>query len=218
MTKSYPVVAVACLAVFVLAAQAGASDITFNGLAYNKAVQINHESSTLNVLAGAFLIDIDNGGVNQVAYCVDLDHWLYSPWTATFGPVTSVNNGLAAAYLYDHFAGTVKSDVAAAGLQVAIWEVVEDCGKGLNLSSGDFQLSGADDVRGAAQNFLAALPADVSGYTTGSFVLHSGVSPQSQNLIVPEPGTTALLVGSVLVLFCRRRFAKRLAAAEPGNR
>jgi hypothetical protein len=206
MTKTCLTALVAMLAAFVFVTSVNANEITFNGLAYNKAVQIRHEGTNLNVLAGAFLIKIDDNKVNDIAYCVDLDHWMASRWSATIVPVTRVGNGLAAAYLYDHFASKVSSDLSAAGLQVAIWETVEDYGQGLNLNSGNFRLNASNDVRDAAQGFLTALPSSLNGYTPSSYVILSGTGPQSQSLIVPEPGTVGLLTLSVLSLLFRNRF------------
>jgi len=56
------------------------------------------------------------------AYSVDLDHWMKDKWDAITAPATTVNGGLAAAYLYDHFAGAVTTDTQGAGLQIAIWK------------------------------------------------------------------------------------------------
>ena len=203
MTKVRMTVLVGVAALAVWAGQVQAYEITFNGFSFKSDVQINHNGTSLSVQAGAFLVDVD--GNDYTAFCVDLDHWMKNEWSADFAPVASVNGGLAAAYLYDHFASTLSSNDAAAGLQVAIWEVVDDYGSSLDLTAGNFRLTTKNGVRNAAQGFLASLPADLSGYNTGAFILSSGSCPRSQNLIVPEPATMALLGLTLLPMAARSK-------------
>jgi len=203
MKKSFPTAVALALAGMVMASSAQAMDITFHGLIHEKTVNLTHNGSTMSVRAGDFLIEFD--GQQHVAYCVDLDHVIKNAWTASTAPVTVLNGGLAIAWLYDTYAHTITTDVEAAGLQVAIWEILDDFGGALDAASGSFVLNSPTAVRNAAQGYLNSLPVDLSNYTTSSYILMSGNSPRSQNLIVPEPGTLALLGLSVVPVITRRR-------------
>ena len=190
--------------VLALSSQVMADPISFNGTGLASAVTVRHDGSNMSVLAGEILVTFNS--VPLTAYCVDLDHWIKNSWDATVAPVTYVDGGLAAAYLYDHFAGTVTTNTQAAGLQIAIWEVVDDFGAARDLAAGSFRYNGGGVIGTAAQNFLNALPADVSGYATTAYVLKSGNCPRSQNLIVPEPAALTLLITALpMVLLGRRR-------------
>lgn len=203
MTKT-TFTAVACALVCALvASQAQAIDVTFHGLIHEKNVTVSHNNSSMNLRAGDFLIEFE--GEQHVAYCVDLDHVIKNTWTADIAPVTVLNGGMAIAWLYDTYAQTITTGVEAAGLQVAIWEILDDFGGVLDAGAGLFRVSSPTDVRNAAQGFLNSLPTDLSNYTTTSYILMSGNSPRSQNLIVPEPGTLGLIGLSVLPLIRRRR-------------
>jgi len=204
MQKKSLITAVCAMTVAIIASEVGAAQVTFHGFGYKKKVNFVHNGSMMGVRAGQFLIDID--GVDAVAYCVDLDHRLKSVWEADIAPVGIINGGLAAAYLYDHFADTVSSNVEAAALQVSLWEVVDDYGSGLDLWSGAFQMIGPGDVATQAETYLSAIPGDLSGYVTPSYILDSGDCPRSQDLIVPEPATLALIgLGCIPVVRRKRR-------------
>ena len=193
------------VAALCLASQLQAADIEFLGMGLNKNVHYRHDGNH-DALAGELLIEFD--GAQHTAYCVDIDHSLKNQWSSDFEPVSFINGGTQVAYLYDMFASSVSTNVEAAGLQVAIWEVVEDFGGAINLGAGDFKLNGHADVRAAAQGYLSTLPADLSGYTTSSFILSAipGRSVQkSQNLIVPEPTTLAMLALGLPMMWIRRR-------------
>lgn len=198
--KKFTLAAVALIGLAASSAQAGI--VQYTGLGFNSQVQIIHNGNTMDVKAGQINITID--GSPFVSFCVDLDHNIKSDWTASNQPVASITGGVAAAYLYDTFKNTVNTNVKGAALQIAIWEVVDDFDTSLGLGAGDFKFTASGDVMNQANAYLAALPADLSGYTTTSYVLKSGWDPRSQNLIVPEPGTLiALLLG--LPLFAARR-------------
>lgn len=196
---------VCCVVTVLLASQVNAGVVTFNGLGYHEQVRFEHDGSMMNVNAGEFRIDVD--GTDYTAYCVDLDHWLKDQWQADSVSVETVNGGLAAAYLYDSFADSVSSNVEAAGLQVAIWEIVDDYGDALDLSGGDFRLVSTGGVAAVAEAYLAGLPVDLRDYRTSSFILASSRCPRpSQNLIVPEPATLGFVgLALVPVLLNRRR-------------
>jgi hypothetical protein len=188
--------------VAVYAGQARASNVSFLGVGNQAVVSITHNGNTYSVTAAE--LDINYNSVNYTAYCVDLDHTIQSAWTATNAPVTNVNGGKAAGWLYDHYAAGVTTNDQAAGLQVAIWEVVDDFGGSLNLTTGNFKLNTTGGIANAANAYLAALPADLTNYTTNSVLVWSGDSPRSQNLIVPEPGTMLGLMVGLPLMFIRR--------------
>jgi hypothetical protein len=196
------------VAALCLASQLQAAEIEFLGMGLNKYVHYGHNGDHAS-RAGELLVKFDD--VEYTAYCVDLDHRLKDEWNADFEPVSFINGDIQIAFLYDMFASLVSTNVEAAGLQVAIWEVVEDFGGALNLANGDFKLNGHADVRAAAQGYLDTLPADLSGYATSSFILASGVGggrcpqQQSQHLIVPEPTTLAMLALGLPMMWVRRR-------------
>jgi hypothetical protein len=191
------------IVVVTLASQTQANPITFAGTGLTTDVVVRHDGSDEYVRAGEIFVDYN--ATRFTAYCVDLDHWMKNKWDATPTPVTGVENGLAAAFLYDTFAGTVKTGVQAAALQIAIWKVVEDPGNSLNLNSGSFRFSGSKDVVDATLGFLTALPKKLKDYTTKSYILSSGTDPRSQNLIVPEPASLVLLASALPVLLIGRR-------------
>lgn len=194
-------IAVFGLTIAAAVAPASAGPVTFNGMGLNRSIDYNFEGEARRNRAGQILITFE--GKDHASYCVDLKHFVQNNWTATVAPVTFVNNGLAIAYLYDHFAHTVTTNLQAAGLQAAIWEVLTDYSI-LNFAAGDFRLKDEPSVASVAQGFLDALPADLSGYVAKSFIVKSGNHPRSQHLIIPEPATLGLLaLGLPLIL--RRR-------------
>jgi hypothetical protein len=184
--------------VMAMASLAQAGPISLMGTGLGTAVTISHNGSDVQVLAGEIVVDYGASGLT--AYCVDLDHDMESNWIALTAPVSTVNGGLAIAYLYDHFASAVTTATQAAGLQIAIWEVLDDFGGSLDLSSGNFRLSGPSPLLTAAQGFIDALPTCVTSYTTPSYILKSGSDPQAQDLIVPEPASLVLLACALPVL------------------
>ncbi len=185
-----------------LASQLQAAEIEFNGMGLNKRVDFTHNGDH-RARAGELMVEFDDQ--EYTAYCVDLDHRMKDKWDADFEPVSFINGGIQVAYLYDMFASMVSTNVEAAALQVAIWEVVEDFGGAIDLAHGDFKLRGHDGIRAVAQGYLDTLPGDLSGYATTSFILASGDCPRSQNLIVPEPTTLAMLGLGLPMLWVRRR-------------
>lgn len=193
----------ASIATAFAASSAHASLIDYLGLNHSSAVEIVHLGTTRTVLAGDFHITID--GASATAFCVDLDHNIVKEWTADKLSVTSINGGKAAAFLYDTFKNDITTEIQAAALQVAIWEVVDDFGGTLDLTGGNFRLNGSSSIATQANTYLAAIPANVSSYVTGDIVLKSGNNPQSQNLLVPEPAAVLLSILSFPILGLQRR-------------
>lgn len=188
------------------ASSANAAMIDFLGLGWKDSVNIYHNGNTFTTQAGEIKIKIN--GTPAVAFCVDLDHTIKPQWSADLVPVSPfLNGGKAAAFLYDTFKDAVTNNIQGAALQVAIWEVVDDFGGSLDLTNGVFRLLNNAAVGAQANAYLGALPGDLSGYNTTSFVIKSGWEPRSQNLIAPEPGMLAVIGLGMPLLLIRRRLA-----------
>ncbi|HVP13088.1 MAG TPA: PEP-CTERM sorting domain-containing protein [Phycisphaerae bacterium] len=203
MFKSKNITLAVGMTVVALTSQAWANPVTYLGTGLTTDVTITHNGSNMYVRAGEIFIDYS--AIKLTAYCVDLDHWVKNAWDATPASVSTINGGLEAAWLYDHFAKSVTTGAEGAALQIAIWEVVDDFGGTPNLSTGNFSFSGAKSVLTSAQSYLNAMPSDLSGYTTPSFIVKSGDVVRSQNLIVPEPAALALLASGLPILLAGRR-------------
>jgi len=190
------------------AAPASAAVITFEGHLLSRNVNIFHEVlPNRSETAGQMSLTID--GSPFIGYCVDLDNDAPNTWDATLEPVTSIDNGVMIAWLFDTFAAGVTTNNEAAGLQVAIWEVLDDGDTALNLSAGDFRLNvpaSPAAVQTQAQIYLNAIPADLSGYLPQSIIVFSSEVDQAQHMIVPEPSSIAgLILGAAIALRRSRR-------------
>lgn len=114
--------------------------------------------------------------------------------------------------LFNSAYAAVTDGLTAAGFQVAIWEIVEDTGTGLDLSSGSFSAvdaSGYGGVVAQAQSFLDGLGSAATGDYTISFLS----SPTSQDVVtadpipfapVPLPASGLLLLGTAGLLMRRK--------------
>lgn len=184
------------------ASTANATLIDYNGMGFKSSINYKLDGDPKSVKAGQLLIDFD--GKDEIAYCVDLRHTIKSEWQATFVNVDFINGGKAAAFLFDTFAAAVDSNLKAAALQVAIWEVVEDYSS-INLGSGNFKLTTTGSIATLAQSYLSVIPANLSNYNTDAYIIKSGSNPRSQHLIVPEPGTLIAILAGLPLVFRRRR-------------
>ena len=165
-------------------------------------------------------------------YCVDPFNSAISPqWVLNQSTDVMVVDGVTdpaaggrAAWLFNTYAPTLRAggtDIEAAGLQVAIWEAVNDADN--NLSAGDFALvvnSGvwggealASSIREQAQTYLDALFYAPGQYYT-STAIWLDATPAGQDQItqlaqpptsVSEPGTLLLFSFSVPAALVRRR-------------
>jgi len=199
------------------AASARADNIEFLGHGRTQLLNIRHDGVSSNEYLGELLIEVTQGGVtrNEIAFCVDLDNDALSKWTATKQPTSIIDTwapsgaGKKIAFLFDAFAASANTNTKAAALQAAIWELLDDSGGTLDVRSGDFRLIGTNSTTNAvaaqATNYLAALPADLSGYVPSSYIIYSDASPRSQHMIVPEPGSLLLLALAIPAIARRRR-------------
>ncbi len=101
-----------------------------------------------------------------------------------------------------YYAGMTGED--AVKMQAATWEIVNDAG--LDLSSGDFRVAVGQDLsasmQSSAQSMLDAL--DGTGPTLSLRAMVGG-GIQDQLIIVPTPGSVALLGLGGLAAIRRRR-------------
>jgi len=189
-------------------APASAAVITFEGHGLSENVNIFHEVLPNRAeIAGQMNLTIN--GAPFVGYCVDLDNDAPNTWDASLEPVTVIDNGIMIAWLFDNLAAGVTTSIQAAGLQVAIWEVLDDGAGVLDLNTGDFRLNVPPTnvaIRNQANAYLAMLPPDLTGYVPQSIIVFSSEVDKAQHMIVPEPSSIAgLLMGAALLLRRNRK-------------
>ena len=176
---------------------ARAETINFSGVGKSQVV-------TIAGLGSVYAGELNWTGLNQnfYSYCVDLWSYLQVQQQVNVGSTDGMagDSGHKAAWLFNKYAEGIHSSTAAesaamaAGLQMAIWEVVAD--GTVNLTSGAFAVSLASaQALGYANQFLTALFDPNSGYQTAA-TTWLDVKPgtgQDQIARVPEPATLVLL-------------------------
>lgn len=186
-------------------------------------VGVNDSGVLRNVNAGGFRVT--DGLSNFVAWCLDLATTLSlpskytitdTPFASTTGAFTaSVQNNLQRLFNTSYATLDLNNAAQSAGFQLALWEIVAETQTPLTLNSGSLRwVSGSNDARIAANNFLANL----DGPETGLYVLtfyESGKDKYgrqlSQNLVsvapIPLPAAVWLLGGGIVLMgaVARRR-------------
>lgn len=151
------------------------------------------------------------------AYCVNLMSNVQTPMEVALRSSADLtrngnnpNTGPKAAWLFNAYASQASNNVAAAALQIAIWETLYDSTASLN--SGYFQLVSSDTALNNQVNaYLTAVNnATLNVATATWFQPTNPVSAQDMlgaGISVPEPGVFGLLASSGLSGFCllRRR-------------
>ena len=212
----------------------GTLEMNFVGTGLGQSVRIDVDGSAKTVFAGEIHFQTRNGvdlgaqfdAITMPTYCVEPTQTVQSGWRTyeVTVPETSaapmmdlarsiaINN--AAAFFYSQRAAGMIDSAAAAGFQVALWEIMRDydgnAGRSsLDVTGGTFkatQTNGtalATTVSNWVGQFLdAASASSFDGQT--SYVLHSATS---QDQIVPGPGGMSLAYMSLLIFAGRRRRA-----------
>jgi hypothetical protein len=193
-------------------------------------IQYNHQN--VDAFIGQFNMKVVGGQAFE-SFCVDPTHDMHPGATITVQPRSTddgLHEGPQIAYLYNTYGQSVLSDNhAAAGLQIAIWELLVD-GLGDGLSSGNIQYNsslpnfdptayndalfylGQAASHTSAGTWLDATPSDLLGNPGQSVLFPSAppLVPQTDPVRAPEP-TSALLVGLGLTGLAVWRRRKRLA-------
>lgn len=152
------------------------------------------------VRAGLFHLTGDSGLGDFVAFCVDLAQFLNNPQQATLAPNlfgSAVQDGMARLFDValggDTLAGAIDTSLEAAGLQVALWEVLYDTGGTYDLGAGGFHVSENAAVRAQAEAYIAGM----ATAQTSRYVMTFLESEDHQDLVtvqpVPLPATGLML-------------------------
>ena len=207
------------LGVLVFAAtvyQAPAIPVTVQetGIGANEVVQMT--SSTLGthwVYAG--IINLSVNGVAMDGFCIDPFHWSisgpqeYNSEPLANAPKSPVNgmgaaNALKIEQLWGHYYSHDMSNQDAAGLQIAIWEIVGGVNFHLD-STPDYGAGGMLEWLSGNPNATAANLLAVTG--PGQDYVIPSATPNNNNN-VPDGGQTAVLLGAGLAALAimRSRF------------
>lgn len=173
---------------------------TFGTPSLAASADIKLNGSDHGVSAGLFRLK-EQGQMNELlAFCVEIEQNL------TFATTYNIVDTLFAsavesrlAKLFNTYLSGVSTSTAAAGFQIAIWEIVNDAT--LNLSIGDFLVNTASTgVTAAAQGFLTG----IDGKSEGTVELTFLTSATGQDLIIWDDFGTSIVsapASAILLMF-----------------
>jgi len=217
--RSLIVIAVLSTALIIPIAQADM--MHYNGQIRTKSVDVRARNSLVgrNFRTSAGQVKLRYQDVDYLGHCVDVFDYSGSA-EVTEASYTTLRNGDEIAYLFETNSPGITSREQAAGLQVAIWELLYENNTTLdfNLDSGNFKITNnnvIDDANGMLDYMRANMP-DNYLPTLDLLVLRT---PCKQDMligrntpVIPEPATVTLLaIGGLLILKRRRRTAVRNA-------
>ena len=204
---------VAVLALTGITHNASANSVTVQEMGVGASEVVEMTSSTLGdhwVYAG--ILNLQINGVATQGFCIDPFHWsVNGPQTYNFEPLASAPkdpvNGMGALkaleieQLWAQYYSSSMSNEQAAGLQIAIWDIV---------GGSNFQLDSGNDY--GASGMLGWVT-DHSQAPTANLIAVTGpgqdyVIPCSS---VPDAGETAVLLGMGLagIALMRSKVAKK---------
>lgn len=196
----------ALILVLLLANVASADVMHLDGMGFREVVKIHAPATAadgLRVWAGEYEIAYQDAF--YIGYCVDLSQESGSSTVTEMGAL-DLPNGDLISYLFDTYRDTIDSNRKAAGLQVAIWEVLTETDDVFDAGEGSFRISRNDGAITQANSYLATLPASYQPEFQPTVL----VSECRQDVLigqygqVPEPATLATLGLSGLALLIRR--------------
>jgi PEP-CTERM motif len=187
------------------AASADSFSASFAGTGLGTVVGVSNGGSTFNVWAGQ--IKWDASGVDDfIAYCIDLTQAAQN--TQQFTEATpggiSASDANAISYLVTRNFTSITTNWMAAGLQLAIWNVLYDSDYTVDYLSGGSFKSTSTGASAYANLFLADLDAQSNPTGTARFLDTRRGNGQDQ-VTVPEPATLLLLGAGFATLTARRR-------------
>ena len=186
---------------------------------WSERASVNLNGKSMQVNAGMFRLHMDDGAGDAFdldAFCIELDKFLNLPGPYTAQSYTSTNAGAVNA-LWSNAFGLVDGTQTAAAFQFSLWEITHDTG--LDLSSGNLVIDGADATDSLAQSWLTNI--DTGSWTPSkSLELTAWQSESSQDQLsgkfdepspeaVPVPAAGAMLLGVIVAggIAARRRRA-----------
>lgn len=193
--------------------------------ASSPVVTINGGATSSNVTTREFYV-IDSHGSSFATFCLELGQSYFGnppgiqtetftvdvPHAFTAGQKDSLSKLFTGAgwKSWDYTNDAVDQDFEKVGLQLAVWDIMEDAGGALDLGSTGFQVLD-DSYGGAAVSFANA------SFAAGNLSMVSSLMrlnhPTAQDLViaVPEPSTYAMLIAGLagIGFVARRRQPKR---------
>jgi hypothetical protein len=188
------------------------------GIGANEIVTISSSTLGSNLSVYAGVVDLSVNGVPTDGFCIDPFHWSISgPQAYDLGPLAGAPKppgpmgdatALKIEQLWQQYFTPSIGNTQAAGLQIAIWELVAGSVSGATFSLNSGNDYGAGDMLAWVNNNPSAPSADLVG-----------VSGPGQDYVipnVPDGGLTAALLGIGLLALCLvRQRAKAVCFANP---